>query len=137
MFTALTIIFRKHEEPYKLKRKGTAGQQGEQLISRVNAQLHESKTTSVFRATSPAFAKNEQLVLKVMYGSPDSPAIKAIRHEFNMYDTKLKALQGRVVPRCHGLFEGRISSGFVSCLVLDYVGETQFLLIEELSMDYR
>lgn len=135
MFTTLKVQFR-DRLPYRLERHRDTTQQGGSFVTRVNSVLHESETTSVFRATSTDFPDNE-LVLKIIYDSRDSASAKALRHEFDMYNTKLKALQGDVVPCCHGLFEGQTASGFVSCLVLDYVGETSFLLLEELSMEYR
>ena len=135
MFTTLKVQFRDRFS-YRLERHTDTDQQGECFVARVNAALHESETTSVFRAASTDFPDNE-LVLKIVYDEKDSASAKALRHEFDMYDTKLKALQGEVVPCCHGLFEGQTAYGFVSCLVLDYVGEVSFLLLEELSMEYR
>lgn len=137
MFTTLTISFRNSQKPYELKQQALADQKGKLLAARVNAALHDSDSTSVFRAKSPAFSANEQLVLKIVYGTRKSSSVKALRHEFDMYSTKLKALQGHVVPRCHGLFEGRTAAGYVACLVLDYVGDSSYLYIKELNMDYR
>lgn len=142
MFTTLTIKFKDGRQQYQLKRLSVmpSDQQESHLVTRVNADLHDCQTTTVFRAEHNARQDSTllgELALKVVYGPQESDLARALRHEFDVYDTNLKALQGNVVPCCHGLFEGETASGFVSCLVLDYVGEVSFLLLEELSMEYR
>ncbi|KAF9808873.1 hypothetical protein IEO21_07711 [Rhodonia placenta] len=45
-----------------------------------------------------------------------------LAHELLFYE-KLEDLQGHVIPRCFGLFEGEIDRERVQCLVLEYCGE--------------
>ncbi|KAI0318378.1 hypothetical protein OF83DRAFT_31148 [Amylostereum chailletii] len=46
-----------------------------------------------------------------------------LAHEAFIYEFKLKDLQGRVVPRFYGYFQGAVSLKQIGCLVLDYGGE--------------
>ncbi|GBE89759.1 hypothetical protein SCP_1700840 [Sparassis crispa] len=84
--------------------------------------IHEGKRLSVVyrataHATSPELA-SQDVVCKVAYGrrSRDS-----LHHEARIYD-KLRALQGRVIPRCLGLYEGELEDGLAACLLLEYCG---------------
>ncbi|KAF5392535.1 hypothetical protein D9757_002319 [Collybiopsis confluens] len=47
--------------------------------------------------------------------------IHALEKEHRVYETRLNHLQGRVVPRCYGLYKGKNKYGEeVACLLLEY-----------------
>ncbi|OBZ71589.1 hypothetical protein A0H81_08970 [Grifola frondosa] len=47
--------------------------------------------------------------------------MKRIRREARFYANELQKLQGRMLPRFHGLFMGEMQDGDSVCLVLDYI----------------
>ncbi|KIK70565.1 hypothetical protein GYMLUDRAFT_972691 [Collybiopsis luxurians FD-317 M1] len=57
-------------------------------------------------------------------------SLHSLEKEYEMYETKLKRLQGHVVPRCYGLFKGINSNGEgMACLLLEYcIGSPTFAL---------
>ncbi|EMD36074.1 hypothetical protein CERSUDRAFT_96299 [Gelatoporia subvermispora B] len=48
--------------------------------------------------------------------------IDAIRNECKIYERKLQHLQGTIVPRCFGIFQGIIYGRLEVCLVTEYCG---------------
>lgn len=59
-----------------------------------------------------------------------------MRDEAEKYD-QLRELQGSVVPRMHGLFRGATTDGFVTCLVLDFVGPPPNTKLVHAPADFR
>ena len=60
------------------------------------------------------------LVFKVAAGNS---ALKRLEHEADIYASKLKDLQGKVVPRYFGMYKGRSDYGNVGVMVLEHCGE--------------
>ncbi|EMD36075.1 hypothetical protein CERSUDRAFT_96300 [Gelatoporia subvermispora B] len=54
--------------------------------------------------------------------STNQPKIDAIRNECKIYEQKLRHLQGTIIPRCYGIFQGMMDEKFVVCLVTEYSG---------------
>ena len=50
----------------------------------------------------------------------DEEGIRRLKHEHEIYNKDLRALQGNVVPTCYGLFTGTLSGTPIACLVLDF-----------------
>ncbi|TFK80557.1 hypothetical protein K466DRAFT_558928 [Polyporus arcularius HHB13444] len=48
--------------------------------------------------------------------------IQSLRHEVNIYQTKLKTLQGTVVPKVYGIYTGRVDGERVHVLLEEYCG---------------
>lgn len=59
-----------------------------------------------------------------------------LRDEAEKYE-QLKELQGTVIPRMHGLFHGLTTDGFVTCLVLDFVGPPPNTKLVHAPADFR
>ena len=59
----------------------------------------------------------ETVVIKLAYGEEEQENLKR-EFEFYMYD--LYDLQGQVVPRCEGIYRGRVNGLPLGCLVLQY-----------------
>ncbi|TFK78282.1 hypothetical protein K466DRAFT_607136 [Polyporus arcularius HHB13444] len=50
------------------------------------------------------------------------PCIPSLAHEVEIYQTKLKALQGTFVPRLYGLYTGRVDGELAHVLLEEYCG---------------
>lgn len=74
------------------------------------------------------------IVCKVAYGSNN---IQRLEREARLYLGKLKALQNKVVPTCHGYFVGFTEEGLIGCLVLDYCGNPVNLVFSALDREFR
>lgn len=59
-----------------------------------------------------------------------------LRNEAEKYE-QMKDLQGTVIPRMHGLFHGATMDGFVTCLVMDYIGPAPEGTLAHAPVDYR
>ncbi|KAH9916870.1 uncharacterized protein B0H18DRAFT_1137879 [Fomitopsis serialis] len=60
------------------------------------------------------------VICKVIYGGKRQRS--ALHHEKQVYDA-LEELQGNIIPRCYGLFEGELGGELATCLVLEDFGE--------------
>lgn len=76
----------------------------------------------------PLAGGRADVVCKVAYGS----AVPKLTHEAMIY-TKLISIQGGYVPYCYGYF----TQGAMSCLVLEYCGESVVESFGDLSLDIR
>ena len=74
------------------------------------------------------------IVCKVVYGSNN---IQRLEQEARLYQGKLKALQNKAVPTCHGYFVGFMEEGLIGCLVLDYCGNPVDLVFSALDREFR
>ena len=97
--------------------------------------LHETRTTDVFRGqlSEPCNGLTD-IVCKLAYGLNN---VKRLEREAGLYRGKLKALQKKVVPTCHGYFVGHTEDGIIGCLVLDYCGNPVELIFSALDRDFR
>ncbi|KAH9921821.1 uncharacterized protein B0H18DRAFT_1020355 [Fomitopsis serialis] len=84
------------------------------------------RTRTVCRVLMQVTADNGEgvncrtVICKVIYGGKRPRA--ALHHEKEVYDV-LEELQGDIIPRCYGLFEGELGGELATCLVLEEFGE--------------
>lgn len=78
---------------------------------------HLHKTVYLARIGPVAEEPTETVVIKLAYGEEEQENLKR-EFEFYMYD--LYDLQGQVVPRCEGIYRGRVNGLPLGCLVLQY-----------------
>ncbi|KAH9919570.1 uncharacterized protein B0H18DRAFT_1027744 [Fomitopsis serialis] len=60
------------------------------------------------------------VICKVIHGGKRQRS--TLHHEKQVY-AALEELQGDIIPRCYGLFEGELGGELATCLVLEYFGE--------------
>lgn len=78
-------------------------------------------------------------------GSPKFAVLKIVRTFFLGHSLAREAenyelakdLQGTVIPRSYGLFHGATPDGFVTCLMLDYVGNPCRERFASTPVDYK
>jgi len=91
-------------------------------------------TSIVYRASMTRGSSKSSLdvVCKVRYGGH----FDRLREEAEIYH-RLTNCQGSTIPRCYGLFEGKLGKKSVSCLVLEYCGERLETLLSEMGWNFK
>ncbi|KAH9923006.1 hypothetical protein B0H21DRAFT_701332 [Amylocystis lapponica] len=91
------------------------------LVIRNPVPIQEDGNT-VFRATLHRDNNHvAYVVCKLTYGKRN---LKRLRHEAAIYRDQLRDLQGKVVPRFYGLYEGEMENKeLTDCLITQYCGE--------------
>jgi hypothetical protein len=78
---------------------------------------HLHKNVYLARIGPVAEEPNETVVIKLARGEEEQ---ENLEREFEFYMHDLHDLQGQVVPRCGGIYRGRVNSMPLGCLVLQY-----------------
>ena len=60
-----------------------------------------------------------------------------MKKEYSFYSNELSHLQGKHVPRCYGIFRGKLYGRRVYCLLLEYVGLPERAGLLNMTMDER
>ena len=105
----------------------TAGS-GQRLSFHCFALLHEGNST-VYKGV----IEGVEVVCKLVR----EDYMPRIEHEANVYATKLKDLQGDVVPRFFGLFKGSDALGSLACLLLEYRGTAHNGALSKVHIEIR
>lgn len=78
---------------------------------------HLHKKVYLARIGPVAEEATEMVVVKLAYGGKEQ---ENLEREFDFYMHELYDLQGQVVPKCRGIYRGRISGIPFGCLILQY-----------------
>lgn len=92
-----------------------------ELVFRSAEKIYENDA-SVFRGTLSRYSGEDVTVVCKLEAS--EVAVRCLRHEATMYETKLRDMQGRYIPRFYGLYLGTIASEPAACLILEDCGIT-------------
>ncbi|OBZ74459.1 hypothetical protein A0H81_05251 [Grifola frondosa] len=88
----------------------------------INLRFLHSGNSKVYRGDLCCDGQEPRdVVFKIVYGEK---SINRMQCEAGLYQKELRDLQGEVVPRFYGLFEGETGDGQTGCLVLGYIGKT-------------
>ncbi|KAF8067876.1 hypothetical protein FPV67DRAFT_1494039 [Lyophyllum atratum] len=112
---------------------------GTSSIARLHATadelLHHNDHSTVYAAILTH--DNSRVVLKLSLGWE---SLEDLKREANHYELQLKDVQGDIVPRYYGMYEGTCtshSSRKIGCLVLEYCGKHVIGLFRDLPLDER
>ncbi|OBZ74796.1 hypothetical protein A0H81_05244 [Grifola frondosa] len=96
--------------------------------------LHED-TSKIYRGELTCEGEEPRdVVCKLVYGKR---RMKRVRREACFYANELQKLQGRMIPRFHGLFRGEMQDGDTVCLVLDYIGKPLTRCLFTMNFQFR
>lgn len=97
--------------------------------------LREGRRKEAYRGTLSEPVEGKPFVVcKVAYGQN---AMAVLKREAELYQGKLKQLQGVRVPTCFGYFIGDKDEGLTGCLALDYCGEPVETCFEDLDLEFE
>lgn len=89
-------------------------------------QIYQSDGRQVCRGAFAKSGPNDptgDIALKLV-ATEYADDVDLLKRELSFYNNELLPLQGHVVPKCYGLFEGNDPTGkSVMCLALQYVGQ--------------
>ncbi|KAI9057566.1 hypothetical protein FKP32DRAFT_1762357 [Trametes sanguinea] len=84
-----------------------------------NRQVFRAELREVDLSSGTLTPRKRDVVCKVAYGQR---RIHDLQHEADCYNTKLLGLQGTVVPKMFGCFQGYTGDGHTAVLILEYCG---------------
>ncbi|OSD03746.1 hypothetical protein PYCCODRAFT_1434133 [Trametes coccinea BRFM310] len=85
-----------------------------------NRQIFRAELCEVLLPSGRLTTLERDVICKVAYGQR---RIDDLLREADFYNTKLLSLQGTVVPRMHGCYQGNTEDGRTAVLILEYCGE--------------
>ncbi|KAI0321614.1 hypothetical protein OF83DRAFT_1098863 [Amylostereum chailletii] len=106
------------------------------LLFTATGQIYRGECAEIYRGTVTGGGLDDKdVVCKLVYGSHD---VQSLAREARIYRSKLQQLQGGVVPRCHGYFEGVTpQKGLTACLVLEHAGRNLGGFFSEYERSFR
>lgn len=91
--------------------------ESEKLHQTASVIQHLHKAVYLARIGPVAEESTETVVIKLARGEQEQ---ESLEREFDFYMHDLYDLQGEVVPRCEGIYRGRVNGLPLGCLVLQY-----------------
>lgn len=125
--TSLAIRFERDDLPdYNLLPYPTrSAEKPDYTFELLEAELiHKGETFNVYRG--PLVRSDNKFtaaVVKLAWRDSHPDAGGSLVYEYSLYLSRLKKLQGKIVPLCHGLFQGETKHGFVTALLLQDLGQ--------------